>query len=96
MELHAVQGAVGIGHGGDGASGSAAGDVKAGRGGSHHVEMAHPDLLRAGEAGEQRVGGIVQFQRRHAVLAFFAPADLAAQSMGHQLLPVADTEDGQA
>ena len=56
------------------------------------VAMAHPDLLRAGEPGEQRVGGVVQFQRGEAVLALLALAHFAAQQVRHELLPVADAE----
>ena len=47
---------------------------------------------RPGEAGEQRVGGVVQFERGQAVFALFAAAHLAAQQVRHQLLPVADAE----
>ena len=54
--------------------------------------MAHPDLLRAGETGEHRVGRSSSSQRGQAVLALVALRTLAAQQVRHELLAVADAE----
>ena len=58
--------------------------------------MAHPDLLRAGDAVEQGAGraGAVrrQVQRGQAVLALDAQLNRPAQQMGHELLAVADAQ----
>ena len=96
MELDAVEARAGRGDGGDGAGGGAAGDGKPGGAGGDHVAMAHPDLLAAGEAGEQRVGRTSEIERGQAVFAAVALAHLAAQQVRHQLLAVADAEHGDA
>ena len=48
------------------------------------------------EAAEQRVGRIVEFERRQPVLALHPLADFAAQQVRHELLPVADAEHRDA
>ena len=48
------------------------------------------------EAGEQRIVGLVEFQRRQAVLALLALPHFAAEQVRHQLLAVADAEHGLA
>ena len=58
--------------------------------------MAHPDLLCAGEPGEHGVGCLVELKRRQAVFALDALADLSAEQVRHQLLPVADAEHRDA
>ena len=58
--------------------------------------MAHPDLLAAPESGEQRVGGLVELQGGEAILAFLAPANLAAEQVRHELLPITDSQYGLA
>ena len=96
MELHAVELALGSGDGGDGARGGAAGDAEAGGQRGYDVAMVHPDLLRAGEAGKQGVGAVLDFERGQAVLAFVALAHRSAESVRHDLLAVADAHHGRA
>jgi hypothetical protein len=58
--------------------------------------VAHPDLLAAAEPGEQRVGGLVELQGGEAILAFLALANLAAEQVRHELLPITDSQYGLA
>ena len=92
MKLDSVELAVGRGDGGDRAGVGAAEHGEALGDAADHVAMAHPDLLRAGEPGEQRIGAVVEFEGGEAVLALVALADLAAQQVRHELLAVADAE----
>ncbi len=51
---------------------------------------------RPAEPGEQRVGGLVELQGGEAILAFLALANLAAEQVRHELLPVTDSQHGLA
>jgi hypothetical protein len=55
--------------------------------------MAHPNLLASDEAFEQSIG-MLEVELREAVLASFALLYATAQDVGHELLPVTDTEYG--
>ena len=82
-------------HRGNGASGSAAQNVKALGNCLHLVAMVHPDLQLAVQAGEQFVR-LPRFKARESVFALFAFPDTTFQDMRHQLLAVADTKHGSA
>src|ERR1700691_6208225 len=56
MELHGVEAAGGRFDGGDGAGSGARQDGETRRHGTDQIAMVHPDLLRAGDAIEQRAG----------------------------------------
>ena len=60
------------------------------------VPVAHPDLLLAGEVGEEHAARLVHRQRGAAVLALTGGGDLPAERARHQLVPVADAEDRHA
>ena len=94
MELHAVEPARVVGDSGD--------RHRSRSGRALETRRAAPRPCRDGSSRsaavrrhpgtEDRV--VVQFERGQAVLAFVALADLAAQQVRHQLLAVADAEDG--
>src|SRR5712692_10560458 len=58
--------------------------------------MAHPYLLAPANTAQQSSpasnGGGTDFELREAILAALAPANLPAEQMRHQLLPVANPE----
>ena len=54
--------------------------------------MAHPDLLLAGQAAEQRIAGLIELEHRETVLAALVLAHLPAEEVRHELLAVADAE----
>jgi hypothetical protein len=67
---------------------------KAGRRLGHRVPVAHPHLLMVGDILEQRAGpGNIQV--RQAIFAFHPFRDGAIQTVGHQLLAIADPQHRQ-
>ena len=96
VKLHRVKLLAGRGHRGDGARSGAAGRGKALGQAGYRVAVAHPDLLPAAQPFKQRIGNWVHLQGRHAILAPFAFAHLAAQQMRHKLLAIADAEHRNA
>ena len=79
VELHRVEPALWRRHGRHRACAGAPRHREPFRHPPHHIAMAHPDLLRAGQSAEHRVRRIVQFQRGQAVFALHALADFPAQ-----------------
>ena len=95
MKLDRVQPALGRRHGGDGAGIRAAQDFEARRGILNRIAVAHPDLLTAFDSPKQSIG-VAQIQLGESVFAAVAFLHAAAQDVGHQLLPVANAEHGNA
>ena len=96
MELHSVQLAPRVGNGSDRTRFCAAGYRKTRGHRAHHVAMAHPDLLRTGKPRKHGVGSLIQFESGESIFPLDALADLASQQMRHELLAVADAENGDA
>ena len=95
VELHAEQAPVGVlDHRARGGVGGGR-DRRPGPRGGDGVAVAHPHGLGLGGAGHHR-GRVVHAQLGLAVLGDVGVGDLAAQRAGHQLLAVADAEDGDA
>ena len=97
VKLYSVEAAPGRRDGSDGAGAGAPRDRESGRHAAHHVAMAHPDLLRAAESA--RTGGRPPSSSSSVARPyspFIALADLSAQQVRHELLPVADTEHRDA
>ncbi len=96
MELDAEQAARVVFHRRDSAGGSFGRDAEARRDPGHYVTMAHPDLLLAGGALEQRAGVGRMRQQRQSIFAFVSGCYDAAESLRHQLLAIADAEHRDA
>ena len=103
MELHAVETALLVGHGGDRAARRVAHQLEAGRHVEHLVAVAHPDLQHAvAFVGDEVVDAVQQrgmAARAHFGVAEFAHQavlDLAAQLRGHGLHAVADAQHRHA
>ena len=95
VELEAVEAALDVGHGGDGAGEGAGDGGEAGGQGGDLIAVAHPDVEFAGEAGEER-GVAGALDEGGAVLAAVAGFDVAAEELSGHLHAVADAEDGEA
>ena len=92
VELHAVEAPRGVAHGRDRRVVAGGQDLKAGRDLLDAVAVAHPRLAGGVDARQQRAG-LGDLNLGEAILAPLAGMDLAAQQMGHELVPVADPED---
>jgi hypothetical protein len=61
--------------------------------------MAHPDLLASGDAAEERIFMVkrgAEVELGETVFAAIAFLDLSSEEVRHQLLAIADSENGDA
>ena len=96
VKLHGVELPLGSRDGSHRASLCAAGHGESFGQPAHHIAVTHPHLLGPAQAGEHRVGYVMQLERGQTVLALVAPAHFAPQQVCHQLLAVADAEHRRA
>ena len=93
VELHGVQPARLVLHGGNRAVGGVGDDLKAGGSLFDVVVVAHPADVLGGQGVKQRAFG-VQIDQRLAVFTLGGLADVAAEGVHHQLAAVADAQNG--
>ena len=94
MELHREQHPLRVLHRRDRDLVRTGGHAEAVGGARDRVAVAHPDLLLGAEVGKQHPARLVDRQRRPPVLALTRRRDLAAERLRHQLVAVADPQDG--
>ena len=95
VELRGIEATRRVLHGGDGTGLGGRGDREARRHVADGIAMAHPHGLAAGRASEDAALPAAA-ELSGTVLALLGMADLAAQLDGHDLLPVAEAQDGNA
>ena len=95
VELRGEEAAARALHGGDGAGLGVRRHPEALGNARHGVAMAHPYRLLGGGVGEEHRGAVAH-ERRGAVLSLLGVSNLAAKLRRHDLLAIAESEDGDA
>ena len=96
VELRGEEAAAWAFHNGNGAGVRAAGDHEALGRAAHGVAVAHPHRLATLRRAVEKHRGAKARERSRTVLALVGVRDLAAKLDGHDLLAIAEAQDGDA